>query len=55
MLGWKTYLAVIGFALLAVYAFLSGNYEQAGIYFTSLLALFGLGHKLDKVRKEIER
>lgn len=55
MVGWKTYLAVIGFVLLAIYSFINGDTNQAVTYLLSALAILGIGHKVDKARKELKQ
>ena len=50
MSGFKTWIAVIGALLLAVYYLLQGDVQRALQYFTVAFALLGIGHKLDKIR-----
>jgi hypothetical protein len=53
MSGWKTWLAVIGMIMYAVFyegVFL-GNWANAVQLILAALALIGIGSKLDKVKK----
>jgi len=53
MSGYKTWIAVIGCLLLAVYYFINGDTQQAVQYLTAAFALLGIGHKLDKIKNTI--
>lgn len=55
MQGYKTWLGVIGFVLLAVYSFVSGNIQEGIQYLTLALGLLGIGGKLDKIKIIFEK
>ena len=46
--GYKTYVAGVGLACLAVYQVTVGEYERAVESVMLALTAFGVGHKLDK-------
>ncbi len=47
MKGHKTYVAAAGFALLALYETLDGDYPRAGEYALLALGMLGLRHAMD--------
>lgn len=50
MKGWKTWVAVAGFILLAVWQIAQGNVEQGLAHLAVALGLLGLGHKIEKAK-----
>jgi hypothetical protein len=46
--GWKTWLSVFGFAVLAVVDFINGDNGSGMVKVTTALGFLGLGHKIEK-------
>ena len=49
--GYKTWIAVIGMALLGLYDLIEGNIDAAMTKFAGALGMLGIGHKIERLTK----